>query len=161
MTFRAAKDNFFDRDKVIAATDKARRRNLSRFGAFVRTRARSSIRESREISAPGQPPHAHISVLSKPKRPGDKGRKRRGGLLGAYIFFAYDAAQGSVLIGPVRLSGVIGNAPEALEHGGTSLVSSDRGKHTRQVTIAARPFMRPALETELNKLPALWADSIK
>jgi hypothetical protein len=45
MTFRAAKQWFFDRAKVKNAVDVGTRRVLSRFGAFVRTRAKTSIRK--------------------------------------------------------------------------------------------------------------------
>jgi hypothetical protein len=44
-TFQAAKQGFFDRAKVKNAVDAGTRRVLSRFGAFVRTRARTSIRK--------------------------------------------------------------------------------------------------------------------
>ena len=56
MKVKAAKGLFFDRARVINAVDRTTRRNLSRFGAFVRQRARSSIRTRKRISEPGQPP---------------------------------------------------------------------------------------------------------
>jgi hypothetical protein len=60
MTFQAAKGSFFDRAKVKNAVDAGTRRVLSRFGAFVRTRARTSIRKRKGTSPPGGPPHAHV-----------------------------------------------------------------------------------------------------
>lgn len=44
----------------------------------------------------------------------------------------------------------------------TTVVESPRGKRTkRQVNIAARPFMGPAMEKEEPKVPAMWRDSIR
>lgn len=142
VSLKAFKEGFFDRKKVQNAADKATRRNLSRMGAFVRTRAKTSMRKGRGVSEPGEPPRAHVGLIRK------------------FVLFAYEAARKAVVIGPARLSGVIGNAPEALEHGGTSEVHV-RGGKTRRVTIRARPFMRPALEKELSQVPKLWRDSVR
>ena len=43
MKLDAAKGLFFDRARVTNAVDRTTRKNLSRFGAFVRKRARTSI----------------------------------------------------------------------------------------------------------------------
>ena len=56
MKLKAAKGLFFDRARVINTVDRTTRRNLSRFGSFVRQRARSSIRARKRISEPGLPP---------------------------------------------------------------------------------------------------------
>lgn len=58
----AAKGNFFDRKAVLAAVDKATLRVLSKFGAFVRRRAKSSIRKRKKASPPGQPPSSHSGL---------------------------------------------------------------------------------------------------
>ena len=50
------KQMFFDRAKVKNAVDKGVRKVLSKFGAFVRRTARSSIRKRKRVSAPGEPP---------------------------------------------------------------------------------------------------------
>src|SRR5690606_6172596 len=47
---------FFDRKAVTSRVDKATRKVLSRFGAFVRRTARSSIRKRKKTSQPGSPP---------------------------------------------------------------------------------------------------------
>jgi hypothetical protein len=65
MTFRAAKQGFFDRALVQQKVAKAERRVLSRFGAFVRTRAKTSIRKKKGTSPPGSPPHSHVGLLRK------------------------------------------------------------------------------------------------
>jgi len=140
-----ARTMFFDRKAVLSATDRATRWVLSRFGAFVRTRSRSSIRKRKRSAAAGKPPSSHVGLLKR------------------FIFFIYDAAKKSVIIGPVRLNQAVGNAPEALEHGGRSqVVSRRRGRRVvRNVTISEHPFMRPAFDAEKPKLPGMWANSVK
>jgi hypothetical protein len=139
------KQMFFDRKAVTSRLDRATRKVLSRFGAFVRTGARHSIRKRKAISEPGEPPSSHTGLLRK------------------FIFFGYDRDRRSVVIGPQRLNQKVGDAPHALEYGGTSTVveglRSRRKK--RRIRIAARPFMGPAFERENPKLPAMWAASIK
>src|SRR5690606_28852572 len=92
---------FFDRKAVTSRVDRATRRVLSRFGAFVRRTARSSIRKRKRTSEPGKPPSSHTGMLKK------------------FIFFGYDPRRDSVVIGPVRLSQKgRGEAPSLLEYGG-------------------------------------------
>lgn len=141
MRLAQAKAGFFDRAGVIAATTVAQRKVLSRFGAFVRQRARTSIRTRPGTSPPGGPPFSHV------------------GLLRRFILFAYDAERGSVVIGPVRLNAKSGEAPRLLEHGGPAL--RVRWGLARRVSYAPRPFMRPAFDRELPHLPPLWRDSIR
>ena len=140
-----AKGLFFDSKKVIDATTKAERKVFSRFGAFVRRAARSSIRRRKRVSEPGKPPSSHTGLLKR------------------FIFFAYDLGRRSVVIGPARLSGKIGDAPRALEYAGKSkVVARRRGQRViRTVTIRARPFMGPAFKQEKPKLPAMWRDSVR
>ncbi len=139
------KQIFFDRKAVTGAVDRATRKVLSQFGAFVRTSARHSIRKRKRVSAPGEPPSSHT------------------GLLRRFIFFGYDRDRRSVVIGPQRLNQKVGDAPHALEYGGTStVVEGLRGRRRkRHIKIAARPFMGPAFEHEKPKLPAMWAKSVK
>ncbi|NLY01525.1 MAG: hypothetical protein GXY83_35990 [Rhodopirellula sp.] len=136
---------FFDRKAVTRGVDRATRKVLSRFGAFVRTSARHSIRKRKRVSKPGEPPSSHT------------------GLLRRFIFFGYDRDRSSVVIGPQRLNQKVGDAPHALEYGGTSTVVEGlrRRRRKRRIKIAARPFMGPAFEREKPKLPAMWANSIK
>jgi len=140
-----AKRMFFDRKAVTNAVDRTTRRVLSKFGAFVRRGAKSSIRKRRRASAPGEPPSSHT------------------GLLRRFIFFGYDRDRRSVVIGPQRLNQKIGDAPHALEHGGVSMVleGSRRRRRKRRIRIRARPFMGPAFEKERPKLAAMWRDSVK
>jgi len=155
-----AKKMFFDAPAIMRAVDAATRKVLSRFGAFVRTAAQSSmlrhpvrkgfgakskVSDRAGVSKPGEPPFPHTGLLVK------------------NIYFGYDRAQRSVVIGATRLNAQSMNAPEVLEYGGTSqIVTRRKGKRTMvPAKIAARPFMHPALGTELPKLPAMWRDSVK
>ncbi len=129
---------FFDSPKVLKAVDKTTRRVLSRFGAFVRRRARGSIRKRKKTSAPGRPPTSQTGTLKR------------------FIFFSYEPNRKSVVIGPMRLTGPDrGEAPSALEYGGTATVDKTK------VTIRPRPFMGPAFEKEKPKLPRMWKDSVQ
>ena len=65
----------------------------------------------------------------------------------------------SVVIGPARLNQKRGNVPPTLEYGGPA-VAVRRGQ-TRRVTIAPRPYMRPAFAAEQKSLPPLWRNSIR
>ena len=166
------KSNFFDSAKVISALDKATRKALSKFGAFVRTSARSSIRRRNGVSKPGQPPHAHQGDIKK-------------------ILFAYDAKRQGVVIGPIKQNIVFvngdgkpttGTVPQALEKGGsigiievyndfakkwyrrdlryTSGWQTTNPQRKRIVKIAARPFMAPAFQKNLPQLPELWRNQL-
>jgi hypothetical protein len=128
---------FFDKQAVRDKVDVGTRRVLSKFGAFVRRTARRSIRPRKRISNPGAPPSSHLGLLKK------------------FIFFGYEPTARSVVIGPVRLSqNGRGEAPALLEHGGTGKIGKRRARYR------PRPFMGPAFQKELPKLPAMWRDSI-
>ena len=136
------KQLFFDRPAVTSRVDPATRKVLSKFGAFVRRTARSSIRKRKKPSPPGSPPSSHIGLLKK------------------FIFFGYEPAKRSVVIGPVRLSQKgRGEAPHLLEYGGSTKVEH-RGKRKR-AKVRPRPFMGPAFENEEPKLPAMWKGSVR
>lgn len=127
----ALKKSFFDRAAVKGAVDKGTRAALSKFGAFVRTRARSSIKKRKAPAPPGSPPSSHTGALKK-------------------IFFGYDQARASVVIGPVLAASQNGT-PERLETGGAF-----KGKR-----YAPRPFMAPAFKTELQKVGNNFRNLIK
>ena len=141
MKIDQAKTMFFDRKTVERSADRATTRVLSRFGAYVRQAARQSIRTRKRASSPGEPPSSHTGLLKR------------------FIFFVYDRAKRSVIIGPTRLAGKVLQAPEALEYGGRSKATV-RGK-TYSTFIESRPFMHPAFEQEKPKLPGMWQGSIK
>ena len=138
------KDFFFDRATVIAHLDPRKRKFLSKFGAFVKTRAKRSIRpggKSNIISQPGETPRGHEGSLRK------------------NIFNAFDPDNESVVIGPIILPGKIGaEALEALEFRGETVIERmNRGKRKREtVNIEARPFMTPAFEAEKSNISSIW-----
>ena len=142
MNFKSALSGFFDRKKVMSAVDKATRCVLSRFGAFVRRTAKSSIRRRKSVSKPGRPPTSWTGLLKK------------------FLFFSFDRSKRSVVIGPARLNKPSNAAPELLEHGGTAQRRDRRGKR-RTIRYRARPFMRPAFRKEQKKLPKFWRNSIR
>ncbi|MEM9108608.1 MAG: hypothetical protein AAGC72_01135 [Planctomycetota bacterium] len=126
---------FFDRDKVLDKLDRDERRLLSRAGAFVRRRARSSIRKRKGISKSGKPPASHTGQYKKS------------------ILFGYEKSSRSVVIGPSASFGG-SEVPELLEFGG----SAKRGGRT--VNYDARPHMGPALEAETPNFPELFTNSV-
>lgn len=177
---------FFDSRAVTSRVDPAKRRVLSRFGAFVRTRSKSSIRKRKAASRPGAPPSSHTGLLKK------------------FIFFSYEPQKESVVIGPEKLSGRAGrDVPEILEDGGRTVMQviavidgkrkqqhagvgiigaggrvkdkqgrivrkkdvqfrHSRNAPKRKVKVAARPYMGPAFQTELDKnMPGMWKDSVR
>ena len=139
---------FFDRPKVKRAVDRAQRRALSKAGAFIRQRARTSMRKRRGSAPPGQPPHAHEGSLRR------------------LLLFGYDRASDSVVVGPVGFRR--GGAPSTLEFGGRATVTRRRtmrdGKRvikSKRARIEARPYMGPALKKELPNIPKAWANSVR
>lgn len=136
-----ARARFFDRAAVVNATTQAERRVLSRFGAFVRQRAKTSIRPRADPSPPGSPPSSHV------------------GLLRRHLYFAWDPRQRSVVIGPVALNQRQGGVPALLEYGGIAI--RERFGRRRRVVYAPRPYMGPAFAAEQTNLPPLWRNSIR
>jgi hypothetical protein len=130
---------FFDRDHVARLAGAATVKQLSRFGAYVRTRARSSIRYRKRISQPGKPPSSHTHDAFASIR---------------NILFAYDESDRGVVIGPVPLNGRRRPVPKLLEHGGSA-----RGA-ARTLHYRPRPFMRPAFGIELERAPELFKNCI-
>lgn len=85
----AVKKQFFDRAAVRKAVGKANAKALGKAGAFVRTKARSSLRRRKKVSAPGSPPSVHSNdPVANLKN----------------ILFAYNPANRSVVVGPVGLN---------------------------------------------------------
>ena len=143
MVTMKVKSLFFDSPKVKRAVSKAKRREQSRAGAFIRTRAKSSIRTRKGYAPPGQPPHSHAGHLKR------------------LIYFSYDPATGSVVVGPLRWAK--GEAPSLLEHSGRAIRTQRRGRRRvrRRVFDRARPFLGPALLAELPNIPRRWRNAIR
>jgi hypothetical protein len=181
------KGNFFDREAVVSKVEKKKRAILSKFGAFVRARAissmlghnvpkgfghKSKVTDREGSSAPGQPPNPHTGLLVK------------------WILFAWDQAAGGVVVGPMKLNmvsfdrnrrPVTGTVPQVLEYGGQITILewylshlgiwqradlrfkrklAERATRYRTVNIAARPFMRPAERAERPRFAPLFKGMI-
>ncbi|MBT9156654.1 MAG: hypothetical protein DDT37_01642 [Firmicutes bacterium] len=149
---------FFEAKGVLDAAKKTEKAVLTRFGAFVWQRARTSLsvqrgvetrrskvrgvaptakRRGKRSSRPGEPPTSHTKLLKR------------------FLRFAYQPDRGSVVIGPELIRRPVKGVPRILEEGGSV---RSRG---RTVKIAPRPYMRPAFEAEKPGLPAMWRDSIR
>lgn len=136
---------FFDKPAIRHRVDYAKRRALSRVGAFVRQRARSSLRRRKGYSQPGNPPNLHHGGLKQ-------------------IVFAWDPAVESVVIGPMMFTGRTArreDVPGLLEHGGTVL--RERLGEWEYYHYEPRPYMRPALDAEIaaGTIPAAFRNSVR
>lgn len=148
----AAKKLFFDARRVENPAARAQLKMLSRFGAFVRRRAMSSIRRRKRISDPGQPPSSHTDLLKR------------------FIFFFVEKSDRNVIIGPILLNR--GNdAPRLLEHGGDAVRrraaaqnrhrAASRLSGSLRVRYRARPFMKPAFDQEVSKSAGLLRGQVR
>lgn len=164
LTLAAAKSNFFDRNKVVDAVEKGRRKALSKAGAFVRTRARTSIRYRNQSSSAGQPPSGHRSMMWMKKKKDGTVKPQLSSPLREFMFFAYDESSKSVVIGPALLNSTAARhaepqggetVPEVLEQGGVVRVPGRKA-----MRISARPYMQPAYQAERTSIMAAWANSI-
>lgn len=167
----ATKASFFDREAVLKAVDKAVAKAMSRFGAFVRQRAKTSIRYRNDPAPPGSPPSAHRTgmKLVKPRksgRPGQtpSGKRQMSSPLRDFIFFAYDRDKQTVVIGPAKTNQAaprkflplgMATVPQVIEEGGT-LTGGARGP----ITIRPHPSMKPARDAELPGFLESLKDSI-
>ena len=151
-----AKGLFFDRPAVVNAISRDDQKRMSKFGAGVRKRSQKSIQIRSGASQPGDPPHGHkTATKSRKSKSTGKTRVQSVSLLREFIYFVFDRSSRSVVIGPAKLNGRIGNAPEALEHGGPSQIW--RSGKSVSANIKPRPFMQPAFDAELPAAPSLWA----
>lgn len=131
---------FFDSPAVLRAMDRATRRVQSRQGAFIRQRARTSIRRRKKSSPAGQPPSAHVA----------------GGI--KLIFFSWDPATESTVVGPVPTAGTA-VAPGLLERGGEARRQTRSG--AVRLHYRGNPFMAPAERAERPKFAALYRNSLR
>lgn len=164
LTIKAAKNNFFDRQTVIAAVDKGRLKYLRQAGGMVRLTQKRSIRNAPQKKISELTPEerkAYETAVWKAKKEGRKRPKRprksspadgksppysQLGLLKQFIFFSFDHKTKSTVVGPAKLN-TKSNAPERLEHGDGDFV--------------ARPSGRLALEKMEPRLEGLWKDLVK
>ncbi len=124
--------------RVIAAVRKGTVTSLGHAGAYLRGIAKRSIKVSPHPAPPGHQPHTR------------KGKMKKA------IFYAVERAQEDVVIGPV--SSEVGKIGGTHEFGGVEPPKKKGGKARKY---PPRPFMGPALAIGKERLPSLWANSIK
>lgn len=115
------KSIFFDRDRIIRATDQKERKVLALTGGFGRQVMKRGMRRRKSISPPGGYPHAHAGQLRN------------------LIYFGYDLPSGSLVIGPTLFASKSGSGssktvPELLNEGGAAVRSGTRRLHFRGKT---------------------------
>ncbi len=134
-----AKRLFLDKPAVMRLMDRKTSRFMMRMGGFIRLTARRSIRRRKAVSRPGTPP------------------TDRTGKLKQGIFFAFNPARRSVVIGPTRRGGTQhgGKGPLALEQGGKLPDAAGRLRD-----YAPRPFMKPALDKGIDRRASFWRQSV-
>lgn len=164
-TMREAKKFFFDRKRVMDAMDRATARVFGRFGGTVRLAAQRSMKQAsgpKDYAAPGRPPKVHK------------------GFLRGFIYYIYDPGERAVVIGPTPLPGrrrsPFSNytVPEVHEKGAPAAyrIGAQKDTYTRYGRVKyraagrtyhypARPYMAPAFEKVLTKLPDYWRNSIR
>jgi hypothetical protein len=170
-----AKGGFFDRDAVIKELDPITRKVLNRFGAYVRITSRGYIKKARRMTQRDLDPEARKKYRRacaialyygrakpllpyKASEPG-KPPKSITGLLKKFIFYSYDRATHSAVIGPALLNSPTG-APATLEFGGTAELTGgpDRGQ---TIDVKPRPYMKPAFELGLKQLDRFWTEAAR
>jgi hypothetical protein len=133
-------NSFFDRDTVLRKVKDGTKSSLAKFGSYVRTRARRSIRQRKKSAQPGSPPSSHTRLLRD------------------FIFFGYDDRTDSVVVGPALMKQQTNpTIPNVLEKGGT-LTHWKTGK---PAVYRAFPFMEPALSAESEKFVGLFSGVVK
>jgi hypothetical protein len=138
-----AKAKFFDPKKIKDPAERAGLSMLAKFGAYVRRRAKSSIRKRKKVSEPGMPPSSHLGQLKD------------------FLFFFVEKEQKNVVVGPILLGKGDGTAPRLLEHGGDVMRRRAKQKHDQRYHYSERPFMQPAFDAEIEKAPALLKDKVR
>lgn len=162
---RFAASYFLNTKVVYEKLDRATAKSLRTVGALTRVVAKRSLKKPRQMKLSEMSPRQVASYRKRQKiaklngwkrpyrplrkaKPGDPPKNRSGALKNA-IFFGYDAASKSTVIGPVPLHT---KSAHALEHGGTVSLPDPRGKRV-SMTFAGNPFMSPALEEVSEKIP--------
>ncbi len=162
MSFKVkpAPGGFFDVAKIQSASEKASFKILAKFGAYVRTTARQSLKYGDKPSAAGSPPTIHkTTTRTKTNRKTGEQKVQSVSPFKEHIFFDVDRSTRSVVIGPALLPGKIGKALPALEYGGMSAMIRRQKEVATQ--IKPHPTMQPALEKNVPKFPALFVNAIK
>ena len=120
-----------DADGFVARAAKASVDVLRRMGAYIRRVAQSKVRQSRNPSQPGEPPHTRRGAL------------KRG------ILFGVDRRTNSVVVGP------------SIRFVGTSMQAHEFGGGYKRERYPKRPLMGPSLRESAPHLAKMWEDAVK
>ncbi len=158
---REFKRLFFRPEKITDPLERAKQQRFSRFGYFTMRDARESIRKPGKgrvkLGAQGRDKKGRFTRAKRLKaassKPGSPPYNQTG-LLKRFVYFGWDRAVRSVVIGPAAFKSG-GKVTQAIEHGGEAVNNGVRLKY------AARPFVRPAFDRQLAKQgPQLMRDAI-
>lgn len=175
LTITAFTKTFFDKSLVLGAMDRETAKALGKAGGRIRVTAQRSIKEVRQktreltaqqkddyrkevaIAAAAGKPRPKLPISRDASPPGTPPRSRTGHLK-RFLLYGFDSSTRSVVVGPALLPGRSA-AQRVLEAGGKTRIKT-RGQ-TRTVSIAARPFMSPALQKNLSFIPSAFANSLR
>ena len=121
----------FDADGLVARAAKASVDVLRRMGAYIRRAAQSKVRQSRNPSQPGEPPHTRRGAL------------KRG------ILFGVDRRTNSIVVGP------------SVRFVGTSMQAPEFGGGYKRERYPKRPLMGPSLRESAPHLAKMWENAVK
>jgi len=138
----------FDGDKVRRAAKKASIESLGHAGAAIRLTARRSIKKAPKARGRDEKGRFVSAGGTIPSAPGKPPHTREGQMKRA-IVYAVEKERQDVVVGPDYA--VVGPAGMAHEHGGRFR----GGRYER------RPFMGPTLEKVRDRLPRMWAGSVR
>ena len=119
---------------VEKAVQKANFANFGHAGASIRKSAAASlirVANKRKASSPGSPPHTHKGVFLKRS-----------------IRFAKLPNNKGVIVGP--MASMVGDAGAVHEF----------GERRETASYPARPFMGPALDENLSRMPRFWRGTV-
>lgn len=131
------KQLFFDRPKMQKLMDRTTFLTLRDFGRYTRTSIRNSLKKKKGPSKRGQPPHSHEGSLKR------------------FTFFHVDPRKRDVVVGPTGFGGTPA-VPGVLEKGGMVIAKTRSGRVSRS-RIAPRPFVNPAGERSVLRMPRIVA----
>lgn len=163
-------DRFIDRPAIDRAIRRSKKQPLVKGGAFIRRAARSSIkkvaRPKKGFSKNKAVRARQQSRLRDPSPAGTPPKSRSTEPNLRTIFFVWDPAVESVVVGPVVLANRSTDRPagDIHEHGGRAVIKIRNGRRGKVKRIRAnykpRPFMGPALQETIPKVPQLTKNFI-
>lgn len=131
---------FFNPDRILKGLAREKRGALSKAGAYVRKSAKSSLKYGRGSSPRGKPPTVHRSIgYTRTTKVKGVEKKQAASPFRELIFFAWDEATESVVVGPAIFNeskAGAGQVPAKLEE--------------------SHPTMVPAMGANTDKFPDLF-----